>query len=222
MHRIIRSWPAVGLVAALSVVAMVSPASAQYAGNERDFIVSPLRVPAGSDLSGLGFGCTPTSTVTITIQGEAGIFTTVVAEDDSTYAFSNMPISPTLVIGDTYTAVASCDGVFETADFTVICASGDEPDINGDCPIPPTTTTTTTTTTTVPGASTTTTLVPTTTVAPTTTIDSGTGSVSDPLAITGAGTLRFFQFAATLVGVGVLFMMLGRRRDRNGEPAQAY
>ena len=51
--------------------------------------------------------------------------------------------SPTLVIGDTYTAVASCDGVFETADFTVICASGDEPDINGDCPIPPTTTTTT-------------------------------------------------------------------------------
>jgi hypothetical protein len=218
MHRIIRSWPVVGLVAALTVVAMVSPASAQYAGNERGFIVSPLRVPAGGDLSGLGFGCTPTSTVTITIQGEAGIFTTLVAEDDSTYAFSSVPISPTLVIGDTYTAMASCDGVFETADFTVICASGDEPDINGDCPIPPTTTTTTTTTTTVPGASTTTTLVPTTTVAPTTTI--GTGSVNDPLAITGASILKFFQFAATLVGVGALFMVLGRRRDR--EPAQAY
>ncbi len=160
--------------------------------------------------------------MTITIQGEAGIFTTLVAEDDSTYAFSSVPISPTLVIGDTYTAVASCDGVFETADFTVICASGDEPDINGDCPIPPTTTTTTTTTTTVPGASTTTTLVPTTTVAPTTTIGTGAGSVSDPLAITGASILRFFQFAATLVGVGALFMMLGRRRDRDREPVQAY
>ena len=66
-----------------------------------------------------------------------------------------------------------------------------------------------------------TTLVPTTTVAPATTIDSGTGSVSDPLAITGASTLKFLQFAATLVGIGVLFMMLGRRRDRDGEPAQA-
>ena len=59
MHRIIRSWPVVGLVAALTVVAMVSPASAQYAGSERGFIVSPLRVPAGSDLSGLGSAVPP-------------------------------------------------------------------------------------------------------------------------------------------------------------------
>lgn len=214
MHRIIRLWPAVGLVASLSLIAMASPASAQYAGTERGFIVSPLRVPAGSDLSGLGFGCSAAGTVTITIEGEAGIFTTVIAEDDSTYSFSGVPISLTLVIGDTYTAVASCDGVFETADFTVICANGDEPDINGSCPIPPTTTT-------LPGASTTTTLVPTTTLAPTTTIGNGSGSTSDPLAITGASTFKFLQLAATLVGVGVIFMLLGRRRRERG-PAQAY
>lgn len=181
-----------GMVAGLLLMPLAAPAVAQYAGNERGFVVSPLRVPSGGDLSGVGFGCSGASTVTITIAGEPGVFTTVIAEDDSSYQFNGVPIPVSLIIGDTYSAVASCDGVFETANFTVICANGDEP-VGGTCP-------TSTPTTTAPANT------------PTTTSVTAT-NVGDPLAVTGADSILLIQIAATLVGFGALFLILGRRRQ---------
>ena len=190
-------------IVALGLLIGVGTAAAQYAGHERGFLVTPLRVPSGGDLSGVGFGCVGGSTVTITIQGEPGILTTVLAGDDGTYSFTDAPIPGTLVVGDTYTAVASCGGAFETALFTVICANGDEPDVDGNCPISPTTTATTS----VPGSS--------------STITDDSGGIDDPLAFTGASTFGILRVAGTLIGLGALLVLIGRRREQQGGPARA-
>lgn len=167
-----------------------SPAAAQYAGHDRGLIITPVRLPVGSNLSGVGFGCSPRSTVSITIEGQPGILTTVTAGDDGTYSFT-AATPPPLQVGETYTLVASCNGEFETANFTVICANGDEPTETGGCAddsdsgITPTPTT-------LPGSS----------------------NPGGSLAVTGSNTNALARLAATLVGLGAILFGLGRRAER--------
>jgi hypothetical protein len=203
-----RPRPVLGLAVGAALVAIglavTAPSvSAQYAGGGQGFVVTPLRVPAGGALTGVGFGCPAASTVTITVQGEPGVLTSVVAAGDTTFSFTGVALPPSLLIGGTYSAVASCGGLFLTADFTVICANGAEPDAVGDCPAVP------------PGAS--------SGPGGSASNPGGAGSGSGPLAFTGASSGELVRWSATLIGVGGLIILIGRRRrERPQGPARAY
>lgn len=176
----------------LSIVATATPASAQYAGTLVTLIVDPIRVPEGSPIHGLGLGCAGGTTVTITLVDPSTVLTTVTAEDDSGYQFDGVALPPGLTLGAEYEVTASCPGSDPPTPqiITVVCASGDDPDAEGLCP---------------GGAS---------QVPPTTTIVTGSTTVDDPLAFTGANTVVMVQSALSLIGLGALLMVVGRRRDR--------
>ena len=110
----------IGLAIATAALGVVAPAGAQYAGNELVLIVTPITPPEGGTISGIGTGCPAGSTVTITLEGVAGILATVTASADTSYSFTNAQLPSGLTVGGDYHVVASCAGEIETAMITIL------------------------------------------------------------------------------------------------------
>jgi hypothetical protein len=140
----------VALAALAAVLAVAAPAGAQYGGGV-DLFVDPTRVEIDGTFDYFGSSCPAGGTVTITIDGIAGVLDTAAAFADSSYAGSDVAMPGGVMAGQDYTVRASCGGSSDTAVIRAICNGGPDP-VDGACPDgqtvggqDPTATTTTTT-----------------------------------------------------------------------------
>lgn len=204
----------IALVVAAATMASSPPAGAQYGGGV-DLFVDPTRVEIDGTFDYFGSSCPSGSTVTITIDGIAGVLDTTTAFDDSSYAGADVAMPDGVVAGLDYTVRASCGGTSDTAVIRAICNGGTDP-IDGRCPDGETVggqDPTATTTTTTPGSggsggngdsggtddSGTTT---------------GTTTGTNPdLAVTGASFAeRAAQIGITLIALGAILVLVTTRR----------
>lgn len=211
------------LFVATASLALTAPAAAQYGGGV-DLFVDPTRVEIDGTFDYFGSSCPGGSTVTITIDGIAGVLDTTTAFDDSSYAGSAVALPAGVVAGQDYTVRAQCGGGSDTAVVRAVCNGGDDP-VDGSCPDgqtvggqDPTATTTSTTpgsggsggTGGTPGSGGT---------GGTTGGDGGSGTTSGTnpdLAVTGARFVeQIAQVGITLVALGGLFVLFAtKRRER--------
>ena len=177
------------------------------------FFVTPVRVPVDQPFSGFGTGCDDGDEVDISIDGVPGVLATVTAgPPDGTFAATDVALPDGLFAGDDHDVRATCEnGDSLTFTITLVCPSGDDP-VDGSCEDgsdgtvggqgPTTTTTTGPTTTTTDGSGGTSGGSP-----------AQGGDDSPPLAFTGAAVTGWLlQASVTLVGLGVLIVVVARRR----------
>lgn len=210
------------LFVATASLALTAPAGAQYGGGV-DLFVDPTRVEIDGTFDYFGSSCPGGSTVTITIDGIAGVLDTTTAFDDSSYAGNVVALPDGVVAGQDYTVRAECGGGSDTAVVRAVCNGGEDP-VDGACPDGQTVggqDPTATTTSTTPGSG-------------GTGGNSGTGgtggtggsggsggtggtSGTDPdLAVTGARFVeQIAQIGITLIALGGLVVLFaGKRRER--------
>ncbi|MEQ8840698.1 MAG: hypothetical protein RIB98_06930 [Acidimicrobiales bacterium] len=144
-----RWLPAVVLFVA-ALMWSVAPAAAQYGGGV-SVVVDPIRVEIGEDFAYFGSSCPAGSTVTITIDGLPGIADTTIANDDSSFGGTTVPLPEAVVPGQDYVVRATCNGDSATSTLRAVCRGGDDP-VDGECP-GGTIGEVTTTTSTTPGGS---------------------------------------------------------------------
>jgi len=187
---------------ACGVIALASPAAAQYGGTV-DLFVDPTRVEIDGVFGYFGSSCPAGSTVTITIDGFPDTLDTALAFDDSSFAGSGVDLPNGVIAGQSYTVRASCAGSSATVTLQAVCNGGTDP-VGGECPDgrtigggDPTDPSTTTTT---PGGNGT----------------GGTGGTGSDLAVTGASFAeQAAQIGVTLVALGAIFVLFAaKRRER--------
>jgi hypothetical protein len=203
------------LFSALALLAVASPAAAQYGGTPTLF-VDPVLVETDTTFDAVGFNCPGGSIVTITIDGIAGTLTTTTTADDSSYSSAGINMPEGIVAGEDYDVRASCAGGSATFTITAVCNGGAFP-VDGSCPDgrtiggenpDPSSTTTSTTT---PGGG--------------TTGQPGGGTTGQPgnptdiettdLAVTGASFAeQAAQIGITLVALGAVLVLFATRRGR--------
>jgi hypothetical protein len=202
-------------VVAATLLAVAAPAAAQYGGGPNLF-VDPVRIEVESQYDAFGNSCPAGSTVTLTIDGIAGIQGTTTTAANGIYLFDDLPAPPEFVPGTDYTYRAECAGGVATFVATAVCTGGHDP-IAGSCDggtnsVPGGSSTTTSST--LPGGSTTT-----TTPNGGGGLDGGggPGTGSTDLAITGLSRFELsLQIGVTLVAAGLIFTLLARRRREPG------
>lgn len=204
------------LLIASTLLAVVAPAAAQYGGGPNLF-VDPVRIEVESRYDAFGNSCPAGSTVTLTIDGIAGVQGTTTTAANSIYLFDDLPAPPEFVPGTDYTYRAECAGGVATFVATAVCIGGNDP-IDGSCgggtnSVPSSTSTTTTT----PGGSTAST---TTTAGGGGGLDGGgpgPGTGSTDLAITGLSRFELsLQIGVSLVAAGLIVTLVARRRREPG------
>jgi hypothetical protein len=195
------------LFGALALLAVASPAAAQYGGTPTLF-VDPVLVEIDTTFDAVGFNCPAGSIVTITMDGIAGTLTTTTTADDSSYSSAGINMPEGIVAGEDYDVRASCAGDSATFTITAVCNGGAFP-VDGSCPGGTTVggenpdPSSTTTSTTTPGGG--------TTGQP----GNPTGIGTTDLAVTGASFAeQAAQIGITLVALGAILVLVATRRGR--------
>ncbi len=181
-----------------------APAAAQYGGGGIQVFVDPVRVPVDQTFDVFGRDCAAGSTVTITIDGFPSTVATGTASAGGFYTVDAVVLPDGFTPGNNHDVRATCGSQTATALITIVCSDGNDP-VDGSCDN-------------AAGGGTAG-IVPTTTeAAPAGGGATGTGtgtssSSEDGLAFTGAAfTQRIIQVGVTLFGVGLMLVVIARRR----------